>query len=95
MERAEQIRGAVKQISFSYRDRTIGPVSVSIGVASFPDHSETIDGLLHAADAALYRAKARRGDCVELAVPYADSPSDQEPPGDREVQFMRHGVSRH
>ena len=33
-------------------------------VASFPDHGETIDGLLNAADAALYRAKARRGDPV-------------------------------
>jgi diguanylate cyclase (GGDEF)-like protein/PAS domain S-box-containing protein len=94
VERAEQIREAVKHISFSYRDRTIGPISVSIGVASYPDHGETIDGLLHAADAALYRAKARRGDCVELAVRYVDSPPDRDTQGDRELQTMKHGLSR-
>jgi diguanylate cyclase (GGDEF)-like protein len=94
LERAEQIREAVKQISFVYRDRTIGPISVSIGVASFPDHGETIDGLLHAADAALYRAKARRGDSVELAVPYVPSAPDHDAQGDREVQVVKHGLSR-
>lgn len=56
-------------MTFRHRDRTIGPVSTSIGVAAFPEHGGTINSLLNAADAALYRAKARQGDAVELAVP--------------------------
>jgi diguanylate cyclase (GGDEF)-like protein len=36
-----------------------GPVSMSIGVASFPEHGDSLDGLIHAADDALYHAKAR------------------------------------
>jgi hypothetical protein len=42
-------------------------VSVSTGIAIFPDHGSTAAALLHAADAALYRAKARGGDRVEVA----------------------------
>jgi diguanylate cyclase (GGDEF)-like protein len=36
-----------------------GPVTMSIGVASFPEHGESLDRLIHAADDALYHAKAR------------------------------------
>jgi diguanylate cyclase (GGDEF)-like protein len=77
MERADDVRQAVKQITFGYQDRTIGPISVSIGVAAFPEHGGSIDSLLNAADAALYRAKARGGDSVELAVPQVPSVPDQ------------------
>ncbi len=72
MERAEQIREATKRIVFNFQDRTIGPLSVSIGVAAFPEHGGSLDSLLTAADAALYRAKVHR-DCVELAVPHVGS----------------------
>jgi putative nucleotidyltransferase with HDIG domain len=34
------------------------PVTLSIGIATFPDHAETAASLLHAADVALYDAKA-------------------------------------
>jgi diguanylate cyclase (GGDEF)-like protein/PAS domain S-box-containing protein len=68
MERAEEIRGLVKQLSMAHRDQTIGPVTVSIGVSAFPEHGGTIAMLLEAADAALYQAKAKGRDCVESAV---------------------------
>ena len=58
-------------------DRTIGPLAVSIGVAAFPEHGGSLDSLLTAADAALYRAKVRR-DCVELAVPHVGSWPEHE-----------------
>jgi diguanylate cyclase (GGDEF)-like protein/PAS domain S-box-containing protein len=77
MDRAEQIRAATKRIVFNFQDRTIGPLSVSIGVAAFPEHGGSLDSLLTAADAALYRAKVRR-DCVELAVPHVGSWPENE-----------------
>ncbi len=36
-------------------------VSASIGVALFPDHGDTLDALLHHADAAMYRVKSSGG----------------------------------
>jgi predicted signal transduction protein with EAL and GGDEF domain len=37
-------------------------VHASVGVAVFPQHAETVDGLLQRADIALYRAKVNRGE---------------------------------
>jgi diguanylate cyclase (GGDEF)-like protein len=42
-------------------------VTMSIGVACSPDHGETREQLIHAADVALYRAKARGRDRVVVA----------------------------
>ena len=38
-----------------------------MGVAVFPEHGESVDGLLKAADGALYRAKAAGRDRVMVA----------------------------
>jgi GGDEF domain-containing protein len=38
--------------------QTLGTITVSIGVAAFPDHGTTAQELLGAADKALYRAEA-------------------------------------
>ena len=43
----------------AWRDLRL-PLSVSIGVAIFPDHATSIEGLIERADAALYRAKRGR-----------------------------------
>ena len=94
LERAEQIREATKRIVFSYRDSRIGPISVSIGVAVFPEHGATIDSLLSAADAALYRAKARHGDSVELAVANAQGELDLVIPAEDEVGIVSRRTSR-
>jgi predicted signal transduction protein with EAL and GGDEF domain len=63
-------------------------------VAIFPEHGGTIDSLLSAADAALYRAKARRGDTVELAVANAQGELDLVIPADEEVRIVSRRVSR-
>jgi hypothetical protein len=60
---AERVRAQVAEID-------AGPglrVTMSIGVASFPDSAGDSDGVLAAADAALLRAKARGRDRVCLA----------------------------
>ena len=42
-------------------------ITVSIGVASFPDHGETINELINASDRALYDAKSVGRNCIQLA----------------------------
>jgi diguanylate cyclase (GGDEF)-like protein len=63
--RAEHLREA---IAMCY-DGQAGPVrqvTASVGVACFPDEGESLDRLIEAADAALYRAKAAGRNRVEL-----------------------------
>jgi diguanylate cyclase (GGDEF)-like protein len=65
--RAEQIRQAVSQMAIAHGTRMIGPVTVSIGVATFPEHGHDGRALLHAADAAMYQAKRDGRDRVSVA----------------------------
>jgi len=65
--RAEQIREGIKMLRISYKGGFIGPLTVSIGVAAFPDHGLGAEVLLRAADAALYRAKHEGRDRVMVA----------------------------
>jgi diguanylate cyclase (GGDEF)-like protein len=56
---AERIRAAVERAPVTGQGIDLGPVlRTSVGVAAFPDHARDDSGLLAAADAALYRAKA-------------------------------------
>ena len=41
-------------------DNTEVRTTLSIGIASFPAHEKTVDGLVFAADKALYSAKEKR-----------------------------------
>jgi len=63
---AEQLRAGIEQLGVG----ELGPVprlTASLGVAVFPDHGLTPDALLHAADTALYCAKAEGRDRVARA----------------------------
>lgn len=53
---AQKIYNGVHELSLRYGLTEIGPVDVSIGIASYPQHAQS-DNLLRAADVALYRAK--------------------------------------
>ncbi|HEU4401999.1 MAG TPA: GGDEF domain-containing protein [Candidatus Polarisedimenticolia bacterium] len=66
---AERIRRAIEQEAFTLDDLTV-QVTISIGVASFPDHGRDIKSLVARADRALYRAKeeGRNRICVETRV---------------------------
>jgi diguanylate cyclase (GGDEF)-like protein len=57
-QRAEELRDAVGNHQIVFGHRRVGPVTLSIGIAMFPDHGASADALLSAADGALYRAKA-------------------------------------
>jgi diguanylate cyclase (GGDEF)-like protein len=53
-----------KRLDVQYRGITLGPLTVSVGLAAFPDHGATAEAVLRAADQALYRAKADGRDRV-------------------------------
>ena len=55
--RAEKIRAEVEGSAFELQDKKIGRVTISVGVAAFPDMGRTSNEVFQAADAALYRAK--------------------------------------
>ena len=56
-ERAEALRLGVQGLKVEQESRQIGPVTLSIGVAMLPDHGDSGQAVLEAADAALYQAK--------------------------------------
>jgi diguanylate cyclase (GGDEF)-like protein len=57
LEVAERIRSAVESAPFATEAERV-PCTVSIGLASFPQHGRSIETLLARADRALYEAKA-------------------------------------
>jgi diguanylate cyclase (GGDEF)-like protein/PAS domain S-box-containing protein len=57
LERVEGIRARVSQMTVLYRQGVLGGLTLSLGVALFPDHGTSSEDLLRAADKALYRAK--------------------------------------
>jgi diguanylate cyclase (GGDEF)-like protein len=63
---AERVRAAVAEMSLPGTDV---PLTVSIGVAGYPEHASTPDRLARLADAALYLAKREGRNRVELAEP--------------------------
>jgi len=66
-ERAETLRIAVKRLVVQHRGQPLGALSMSLGVAAFPEHGAAADGLLHMADQALYQAKREGRDRVVVA----------------------------
>jgi diguanylate cyclase (GGDEF)-like protein len=67
VDRAEGIRARIANLELAHDGRTIGPITVSIGVAIFPDHAADADTLLKIADEALYEAKRTGRDRVCVA----------------------------
>ena len=65
--RAEGIRQAAARLSVEHQGTSLGAVTLSLGIAVFPDHGATGEKVLKAADAALYRAKAEGRDRVVTA----------------------------
>ena len=56
-QRAERILDSVRHMQLKHREQTLGAITVSLGVAAFPNHGETPEALIRAADQALYQAK--------------------------------------
>jgi diguanylate cyclase (GGDEF)-like protein len=66
-ERAKLLREEAARLRVEYGHEPLGNITISVGVAVFPDHGGAAETLLKAADAALYRAKAGGRDRVMVA----------------------------
>jgi len=61
---AERIRRTVAETIFEGTSGAPIRLTISIGVATFPDHARDREGLLDSADKAMYRAKSKGRNCV-------------------------------
>jgi diguanylate cyclase (GGDEF)-like protein len=65
LQRAQSLQKGVNKLHAL--NQSLKPFTISAGVAIFPVHGATADDLLHAADQALYRAKAEGRNRVMVA----------------------------
>lgn len=57
IERAERLRQKLSVTQVSHRGQRLPQVTISIGLSCYPDHGDSVEALLRAADLALYQAK--------------------------------------
>jgi diguanylate cyclase (GGDEF)-like protein len=74
-QRAERLREEVKRMEIDQDLVSLVTVSLSLGVACFPEHGSTAAALIRAADLALYQAKSQgRDQVVAQALPQKPPP---------------------
>ena len=66
LTRAQELNESMKVITLLYRGDQAMPISFTAGIATYPTHGETIEEIFNFADVALYRAKIKRRNRVEL-----------------------------
>jgi diguanylate cyclase (GGDEF)-like protein/PAS domain S-box-containing protein len=81
--RAEKLRSKMRELSIMHQGKSLGMVTLSIGVAAFPTQGMSPKELMAAADAALYEAK--RGGRDQVAVAPAKSAEQTMVPVQAEV----------
>ena len=69
MTAAERIRKAIEICELD----TIGHITASIGVASFPEHSDSLEEILELTDQAMYQSKREGRNRVTLAKPITET----------------------
>lgn len=67
VRRAEQIKEDIKKVRIWNRGRSIDCVNVSMGIGLFSEHGDSMETLLESADRALYEAKNKGRDRIEIA----------------------------
>lgn len=65
--RAEKLRQAVEGISVRYGEKSLPRITISVGVAHYPAHGTMPQDLMRAADDALYMAKDKGRNQVQVA----------------------------
>jgi len=72
-KRAEQIRLGVRQLHLAYKELILDTLTISLGVASYPDHGTSFEDLMRIVDLALYQAKDAGRDRVAVATRHSDA----------------------
>ncbi len=67
LEQAEQLRQEVKNLNVEHLHQLLGNITISLGVACFPEHGKTSEQLIQSADIALNYAKTSGRDRVAVA----------------------------
>jgi diguanylate cyclase (GGDEF)-like protein len=67
--RAEKLRSGMRELAILYQGKSLGMVTISVGVAAFSEHGVSPKEVMAAADAALYQAKRGGRDRVAVASP--------------------------
>lgn len=57
MVKADELRQEIARLALAYEGQPLGSITVSAGVAMYPEHATTAEALLRCADEALYAAK--------------------------------------
>jgi diguanylate cyclase (GGDEF)-like protein len=65
---AERLRKSIEEHSFLEGQGLSARISASFGIAAYPDHALTPEGLIQKADQAMYRVKERDKNGIEVAV---------------------------
>jgi diguanylate cyclase (GGDEF)-like protein/PAS domain S-box-containing protein len=77
--KAESLRAAVRELEITHDRDVLGRITLSLGVAAFPEHGAEPDLLLKLADEALYEAK--RGGRDQVVCARGPAPEPQVQPG--------------
>ena len=62
--RAQDLLEKVRQLEVTYQGVVVGTLTISLGIACFPEQGETAAALIEAADQALYQAKRNGRNCI-------------------------------
>jgi len=66
--RADELRSEVKKLNLRYRNVALAQITVSIGVAAFPEHGSNCEELFRIADRCLYQSKSAGRDRVTVGI---------------------------
>jgi diguanylate cyclase (GGDEF)-like protein len=81
LQRADAIRSGAALLSITHGNRPLGAITLSLGVAMFPEHGDLPAALVTAADIALYQAKGAGRDRVVSATGKAQQLESGASPG--------------
>jgi len=73
------LRSKLRDLPVMHQSKTLGRVTISVGVGAFPQHGTSPKELMASADAALYEAKRLGRDQVVIATARAP---EGAPPGE-------------
>jgi diguanylate cyclase (GGDEF)-like protein len=64
IKRADSLREEIKKMEMVFQGQILGTITMSMGVAAYPDNGTRMDELLRVSDTALYKAKQEGRDRV-------------------------------